>query len=82
MNLSQWLTEATSASQWGDAIQWTPGVWVKTELAICSDIWCLKDSIRVSGLTLDDTYVFTVVKSADGTTGLPAVADMVVNGMH
>ena len=66
VNLTQWLNTATGDSQWGDTIQWTPGQWVTTERGSCSDIWCLKDGILVSGLTVGDNYVFTVVKSADG----------------
>ena len=69
VNLTQWLNTATGDSQWGNAIQWTQGQWVKTERRSCSHSLCLKDGILVSGLTASDTYIFTVVKSADGYGG-------------
>ena len=69
VNLSQWLREADGAAVWNDAIQWTEGQWVGTASSDCQPGACPQDTAEVSGLTLGDTYVFTVVKSADGTTG-------------
>ena len=70
VNLSRWLREATGASQWSDAIRWTPVQRVGTQQSGCSGGQCPRDSALVSGLTQGDTYVFTVVKSPDGVTGL------------
>ena len=66
VNLTEWLNTATYQSAWGNAIQWTQGRPVGTPPSRCSFIWCLKDSMRVPGLTSGDTYIFTVVKSAYG----------------
>ena len=69
VNLSQWLREADSTFVWSDAIRWTAGQWVGTAGRDCQQSTCPQDTTQVSGLTLGDTYIFTVVKSADGTTG-------------
>ena len=68
VNLSQWLREATGESVWGDAIQWSAGQWVGLDGTSCQQVTCPQDTAQVSGLTLGDTYAFTVVKSADGVT--------------
>ena len=66
VNLTEWLHTATYQFDWANAIQWTQARQVKTQPGRCSFIWCQKDGIRVPGLTPGDTYIFTVVKSADG----------------
>ena len=66
VNLTEWLNTATNQSDWANAIQWTESRPVGAPPGRCYFIWCRKDGQRAPGLTPGDTYIFTVVKSADG----------------